>query len=380
MLAVYDAIEKRYTITENMLYLPPTEISNLNDTPLIHIAECGTCLRFVLPYFAFSDFKFVEIEMGVRLAQRPIDQLIDALNSAGGHAQRYNDKILIIGKEFCIDGFSFDSSDSSQFLSSLMMFATTLMSSSENAIKIDFTDSLPSKSYINMTADVMRLFGFEAIRDDDKMKCTVRMTIQPNDIDITLDPDYSTVCYHWFYSYLCQRELFIKKMGIISQPDYAFIDILKQIGILFIETEESISVSAKSLFPLPTSEYNIDMSDNPDQIITLSFIALVSGITVHISGCETLSHKESDRIAGIIENISILGGSAIYNNEILSVYPLKSSGLLSEKPVLLKTFNDHRFALTFLVLREKHPHIQIDNIDCIKKSAVDFLLLLVGED
>ena len=226
-----------------------------------------------------------------------------------------------------------------------------------------------------MTKDVINLFGYDIeLANDNKINLIPHTlpseyrTPNTEHLQYTCEPDYSSVGYYWFYSYLLRKRVFIPKMKCVFQPDYYFIDILKDLGIRFIEDESYISIDITSLCNGYKggwlAKQSIDMSEMPDQIITLSFMALFIEDSISITGCETLRLKESDRIAGIIENITILGGQAIFHDGVLTIHPL---GKLPNR-CILKTYNDHRFALTFTVLKSKFPYLEIDNINCINKS------------
>ena len=365
----------------------------------LKINEAGTALRFILPYLAFSG-NSVCIELGKRLSERPIQALIDCLNNAGADIIKKENIITIKPHRFLSETLYLDTKDSSQFLSSLLMFITIhpkikiilntkkmengkwgmenviapflrdegvaihSLSSKPDDRTLQYNDMKLNTSYIKMTIDVLKKFNFEVDININELSVNPINNV-PQKLNISLDPDYSTACYFWFYSFLMNKPFYIKKIGDIHQPDYYFIDVLKNIGINFTERNNKISVIYRNIHS-PFSYHTLDMSDMPDQIITLAFWVLVSGISnkINISGCQRLSGKESDRLHGIIENIKLLGGEATYHDDILTIYPLQTA----PKECELKTYYDHRFALTFIVLREKYPYLKIDNIDCIKKS------------
>jgi len=335
MLNIYKKIGKIYTISKDTLFIntitsPPSKLS-------LHIKESGTCLRFVLPYLAFSRFQKANITLGERLSQRPIKPLIDCLNDSGANIMTKGNKIIITGQDITNKDFHIDSSESSQFISSLLMLKSVHH-------EININGKAQSDSYVKMTNDVISYF---------------------HEKEFILDPDYSTACYYWFNSYLLKKFKYIKKIGKIHHPDYYFINIMQDLGIKFIEKADYISVDVSSDMYLTSSKI-IDMSDMPDQIITLVFMALSSGLFINISGCETLYKKESDRITGIIENCKLLGGNAEYKDGLLTITPFKNT----PNKCMLKTYNDHRFALTFLVLQKKYKYLEIDDVKCITKSVI----------
>ena len=327
------------------------------------ISEAGTCLRFVLPFLAFSRYDFVTIHLGERLSQRPIMPLINCLNLAGANIVQNGDLIRIKTHDHLSDVFTLENCDSSQYLSSILMFA----SSQKKEMKIIFKNP-QIISYIKMTRDILNLFGYSMISTEKEIIVLPQKVPFKKEIFFICDPDYSTACYLWLYSILVKKEVFIKKIGIIHHPDYYFIDVLKLLGIKFIEKEGFVSVETTETTSLKNDLF-VDMSSMPDQIITLAFLALFSGIKIQISGCETLPQKESNRVTGIIENVEILGGKAFFDDGVLNIFPFDKVSL---KPIL-KTFCDHRFALTFIILKQKVPSIEIDSIDSISKSYPGFI-------
>jgi len=356
MLNIYDAIGKKYEIVDDTLKIFKTTYKNKNIE--LSINESGTCLRFILPYFAFTGFEKVVITLGKRLSQRPKQPLIDCLNQAGAIIKKENDKIVIESNTQRLGTIEFyvNSSESSQFLSSIMMYKSSL----SKEIKIVTDKEIASESYIKTTADVIELLSTHS----HFAHCTRHFK---------LPPDYSTACYFWFYSIILNKKVFIQNNTSIHQPDYQFIDVLKSIGVNFIEEDEWIGVDhviARNEAIQYKLIKTINMSNMPDQIITLSFLLLFLKIEGNITGCKTLFLKESNRVEGIIENIILLGSYAKYDevNDILTIKHLN----IEPKQCILKTYNDHRFAMTFLVLKEKYPYLEIDNIDCINKSYPDF--------
>jgi len=290
----------------------------------INITASGTALRFILPYLAFCFQGKTVVTIGERLSQRPIAPLVDCLVNAGADIKMQGNTIEVISKHASNLIFNIDTSQSSQFLSSLLLFRSAFPDTI-----INLTNSGGSLGYIRMTEEAISLLPLPHTR-------TLR---------VLLDPCYSTACYVWLYSFLMDKEVFIPAMRGIFQPDYSFIGVIERVK--------------------NAEELAIDMSNMPDQIITLAFLCLVTGVSAFITGCETLANKESNRIAGIIENVKRLGGYAEYASDTLYIKPLKDK----PKECLLHTYNDHRFACTFWVLQQKYGYLQIDNLHCISKSV-----------
>ncbi len=89
-----------------------------------------------------------------------------------------------------------------------------------------------------------------------------------------------------------------------------------------------------------------------------------------MNGLSELRHKESDRINSIVSNFKKLGIKINEINNNLSIYGGK---LKIEKQINIKTFNDHRIAMSFSILNLLCDRkLKIDNIKCINISYPEF--------
>ena len=89
-----------------------------------------------------------------------------------------------------------------------------------------------------------------------------------------------------------------------------------------------------------------------------------------MNGLSELRHKESDRIKSIVSNFKKLGIKINEINNNLSIYGGK---LKIEKKINIKTFNDHRIAMSFSILNLLCDRkLKIDNMKCINISYPEF--------
>jgi len=89
-----------------------------------------------------------------------------------------------------------------------------------------------------------------------------------------------------------------------------------------------------------------------------------------MNGLSELRHKESDRINSIVSNFKKLGIKINEINNNLSIYGGK---LKIEKGIKIKTFNDHRIAMSFSILNLLCDRkLKIDNMKCINISYPEF--------
>jgi 3-phosphoshikimate 1-carboxyvinyltransferase len=70
-----------------------------------------------------------------------------------------------------------------------------------------------------------------------------------------------------------------------------------------------------------------------------------------------------------MQELKKIGADIEYIDERLIITPRE----LQDRPIELSSHNDHRLAMILLLLKQVLPSIIIDNTDCIRKSAPEFL-------
>ena len=104
------------------------------------------------------------------------------------------------------------------------------------------------------------------------------------------------------------------------QPDIDFLEVLREMGAIISIKGKKISVSEGTL-----SGIDIDMHNIPDQVMTLSVLALFANSETKIRNIKHLRYKETDRISSLISEISKIGGKIDYNNDVLTIFPLEKN-------------------------------------------------------
>ncbi len=384
ILKIYDTFNKKYILNKanNSLkifkskeYFQPQKSINLI------IEESGTALRFILPFLAFykvvesfDDEYFVILKTGKILSSRPIDKLIECLSNAGAEIFKRNEYIYIkpFNKNIYRLFFNIDSSQSSQFLSSLLLFSINPNFKSF----VNPTTQTVSISYVSTTIKILHKFGYEISKQDNCYSCN--KSVQTSLSNFTCDPDYSTAIYYWIFGILTNKQVYINVSKNNLQADYKFIYILKKLCIRGIKRNNKICFLKQKSENPENNTLKIYMHNMPDQIISLAFLTLYLKQPIIIYGFKTLNQKESKRLDVIIENIRLLGGTCNLFKNKLEIIPTND---FPEK-CNLKTHNDHRFAMIFSVLKiiasidKSYPEITLDNTDCINKSYPEFISLL----
>ena len=97
--------------------------------------------------------------------------------------------------------------------------------------------------------------------------------------------------------------------------------------------------------------FNVDGSIMPrliDEIPILSILAVFCDGRSVVKDAGDLRKKESDRIKAICDNLRRIGVSV---NEFDDGFEIQGNPNFKPKPARIDTFNDHRIAMSFLVLQ-----------------------------
>ena len=167
-------------------------LSEMTDT--IDIMAAGTAMRFLTAYLSVTEGEHI-ITGTERMRQRPIKILVDALRSLGADIE-YTEKegfppLKIRGKELNGNTISLPGDISSQYISALMMIGPTL----KNGLTLNLTGNIVSKPYINLTIQIMKEFGADAVWADEHTICISNDTYKPTPYYV--ESDWSAASY-WY--------------------------------------------------------------------------------------------------------------------------------------------------------------------------------------
>ncbi len=133
------------------------------------------------------------------------------------------------------------------------------------------------------------------------------------------------------------------------------------------------------------SHFNFDATDCPDLFPVLSVLALFCNGTSTIKGVHRLAEKESNRAESICSELLKAGVKIYIENDSLIIEGdskrLNKEGWDTKRlactPLLFDTHNDHRIAMSLIVLSCKLPvPVRLNNIKCIEKSFPRFIDLI----
>lgn len=149
----------------------------------------------------------------------------------------------------------------------------------------------------------------------------------------------------------------------------AFLDVLADMGC-------TISDEADGIVCMPPKNANIhggswDLSTFSDQALTLAAIAPFANEPVGIEGISHIRLQECDRINAIEENLTELGVRVEEIENGLRIYPAECI-----KPCKIKTYDDHRVAMSFTLPGLKAEGVEIIDPYCCRKTFENFYEVL----
>lgn len=329
-------------------------------------ANSGTTVRFLaaLATLGHGSFRLDGVE---RMRQRPIDDLLTALNQLGTRALSENNDGCppVIVHANCLSGGTakIRGDISSQFLSGLLMAAPAAKSTVELVIE----GPLVSQPYVRMTLAVMRAFEVEV----QTTAALDRFIVEPQQYQPTpfwIEPDASAASYFWAAAAVTGGEVTVQGLTRDSlQGDVAFVDCLDQMGCEVRRGADSITVIGRELHGI-----DVDMNAISDTVQTLAVVALFAKGPTTIRNVAHVRHKETDRIAAVATELRKLGANVIEREDGLTIEPGQLRG------ATIDTYNDHRMAMSFAIAGLRVSGVRIANPKCVEKTYPEFFRDLGG--
>lgn len=323
----------------------------------IDCKESGSTLRFMVPIALANHNKAHFVGEG-NLGKRPLDVFYKIFDQQGIQYS-YQEGILdlhVEGKLYA-DTFYVPGNISSQFISGLL-FTLPLL---DKTSKIVITTPLESKGYIDLTLQMLETFGVHIENHDYKEFIVDSQSYKAHDYYV--EADYSQAAFYLVAGAL-NNNVVLKGLNLNSlQGDKVILDLLKQMGCFFIETEEGIQVVGDILQAI-----DFDGSECPDIIPIVSLALALADGTSHISHIGRLRIKECDRLLATATELKKLGVEVEEGEDYLVIH-----GAPYLTGASLCSYNDHRMtmmeAIASTVVRGK---VEIDNKECVKKSYPSF--------
>ncbi|MBI2074562.1 MAG: 3-phosphoshikimate 1-carboxyvinyltransferase [Candidatus Levybacteria bacterium] len=327
----------------------------------IFLGNSGSTMRMIAAVCALADGE-TTLTGEKRLCQRPVGELIDALNKIGIKAYSVNNNgcppIKIKGGKISGGNIVIKGDISSQYISALLLVAPFAKESLTT--KID--GELVSKPYVALTIDIMKTFCVN-VQKNNFQNFTIEKGQQYKGKSYTIEGDYSSASYFFAAAAITNGSVTVKNLSVnSSQGDKYFLELLEKMGCYIKKEIDGFTVVGKKL-----NGIEIDMSDYPDIVQTLTVVAAFAKGTTKINNIGHLRYKESDRIETTIKELKKMGVKVNYDDKSLNI----EGG--NPKGTSIDTHNDHRVAMSFAIAAlGAQGKTVIQNAEVVRKSYPAF--------
>jgi 3-phosphoshikimate 1-carboxyvinyltransferase len=346
--------------SENTFSIQGTNGRVPRDSAKVFIGNSGTTARFLTPLMALGHGTF-ELDGVPAMQKRPIQPLLDALNTLGARASSIQNTgcppIRVEASGLRGGNVKMRGDLTSQVFSALLMSAPYF----ENGITLEVEGELVSKPYLEVTAQTMRAFGVELEIDNFE-----RFVVKPGEYSATnyaVEPDASAASYFFAAAAITGGRVIVPGLGSNSlQGDLNFVRVLEQMGCTVNQTDMQTELIGTSNL----RGVEIDMSQISDTAQTLAAVAPFASSPTRITGIGFIRRKETDRVGAVVRELQRLGINAIEEPDGMIIHPG------APKPARIETYDDHRMAMSFAVLGLRAKGITILEPGCVSKTFPKF--------
>ncbi|MFM7658453.1 MAG: 3-phosphoshikimate 1-carboxyvinyltransferase [Burkholderiaceae bacterium] len=306
-----------------------------------------------------------------RMHERPIGDLVDALNAAGAHIDYTGNPgfppLHIHRGRLRPQRMQVRGNVSSQFLTALLMAAPLI--AREQSLTIEVVGELISKPYIEITLNLLARFGIQIERDAWAVFTIPAGQMYQSPGVIHVEGDASSASYFLAAGAIAGGPVRVEGVGRSSiQGDVRFIEALQQMGAEITMGDNWIE--AKSTGALKAID--ADFNHIPDAAMTIAVAALYADGTSTLRNIASWRVKETDRLAAMATELRKLGALVEEGSDYLRVTPP-----IVLQPATIDTYDDHRMAMCFSLaslngtLRDGTT-VRINDPQCVAKTFPDY--------
>lgn len=322
----------------------------------LNCGESGLGTRMTIPIAAALGGGFTISGKG-SLMNRPMD-IFEEIFPAMGVEIKSNEGKLPIEIKGKLKGTKIEAegSQSSQYFSGLLMALP--LADGESWIKIH---NITSGAYLDMTLDVLSMFGIMVPTQDNVFYIKGNQKYQP--AEFRVEGDWSGAAFWVVYGAIANTIL-IKDVNMFSsQADLDIVAILELAGGKFDWLDEGLSVS-----PVELSPFEVDATNCPDLFPALVVLAASINGTSKIQGVNRLKHKESDRGVVLQQEFGKLGLVIEIEEDLMLIH---GTGKLNSGTI--DSHNDHRIAMAGAIASTLTSEgIEVTNAEAVSKSYPGF--------
>ena len=336
----------------------------------LFMGNAGTAIRPLVSALAVIGGDYT-VHGVARMHERPIGDLVDALNHAGaqidytgnpGYPPLHIHRGHIHAQRLQVKG-----NVSSQFLTALLM-AAPLMAKLHDVV-IEVVGELISKPYIEITLNLMQRFGVEVERDGWQAFTIRRGQHYKAPGVVHVEGDASSASYFLAAGAIAGGPVRVEGVGLDSiQGDVRFAEALEQMGAIVTRGDHWIEVKSNGVL----RAIDMDFNHIPDAAMTIAIAALYAEGTTTLRNIASWRVKETDRLSAMATELRKLGATVEEGADYMTVTPPKEI-----QPATIDTYDDHRMAMCFSLVSldgaaRRGAVIRINDPQCVAKTFPDY--------
>lgn len=332
----------------------------------------GTTARFLLPLLALGSGSY-RLDGAPPMRKRPMGPLVAALRHLGAVVEDEGkpDHLPLVVRAHGLRGGAvrLPGSMSSQFVSALLMSGPAMA----EGLEVSLEPPVVSRPYLALTQRTMADFGVDVAGD-----LTGGLRVEHGRYRsrrLAIEPDASAASYFFAAAAICGGRVRVPGLSPASgQGDLAFLGILEAMGVEVHRRLDEVEVIGSG----DLRGVDVDMADCSDVAQTLAAVAVFASTPTRVRGIGFIRGKETDRLVAVCKELQRCGIEAREETDGFVVHP----GI--PRPAQIRTYHDHRMAMSFTLLGLRVPGIEIIDAGCVAKTfpgffaAIDSLRLHPG--
>ncbi len=339
----------------------------------IDCGDGGAPFRILLGQAAVQPGAWVRFVGTPRLGERPHQALFEALRRALPGLE------IVTGDPWPVavraapirDALHFvvGSEVSSQFATSLVLAAATIVARTQTPVSVTVRGPIASAGYLDLTLSWLSRMGFSWIREPNGALRV--LSVRAPSVAPPIPGDWSAIAQLLLIAWASGGSVSHVDLAA-AHPDRAVLAVLAEAG-LTVDLRDPMHVSVRGA---ASSGVRASGQDCPDLLVALAALACVLPGPSTLDAVSILRHKESDRLDAIEALVRAAGSRSLRRGEQLIIEPGRVPPRWS-----MQSRGDHRVAMASALLAVlARSTLVLDGAACVRKSFPGFwrALLAVG--
>jgi 3-phosphoshikimate 1-carboxyvinyltransferase len=322
----------------------------------LFVGNSGTTVRFLTALAALVPGA-VTLEGDDAMAKRPIGDLVLALRSLGVPVDCATGAppLTVHGGRLPGGTVTMSGERSSQYFSALMLSGAA----ADGDLRIRVAGRLVSRPYVEITRRMVEDFGGKIELDGEDF--LVRAGAYAGRRYV-VEPDASAASYPFALAAATGGSITVPDLAPGAlQGDYDFVRVLERFGAIVSSDRGATTVRGNT-----RNGVDVDMHDISDTVMSLAAIAPLADGPTRITNVANIRIKETDRLAAVVSELERLGQKVSQGPDFLVIEPRPL------RHAVVRTYGDHRMAMSFAVLGMAAGHVAIEDPACVAKTYPGF--------